>query len=148
MPIFNAFALPHRTIVLSQLLVDFCRDQRDQLAFVLGHEVAHIHLGHARERNFANALMTFAPLANPLLGIGLGMVFDRAYTREQEFEADHWAVRLSARADYEPSASVALLERLGHGNASSNLISKMLSTHPPLNERVHFLNEAIRQWKK
>ena len=56
MPVFNALALPHKTIVLSQLLVEFCRDQRDQLAFVLAHELAHIHLGHARKRTLANTV--------------------------------------------------------------------------------------------
>ncbi|MFL5341382.1 MAG: M48 family metalloprotease [Gemmataceae bacterium] len=144
-PVYNAFALPHQTIVLSQLLVEFCRDRVDQLAFVLGHEVAHIHLGHARERSFADAAMTVAPLANPLLGIGLGFLFDRAYTREQEFEADTWAVRLSARAGYAPSASVALLERLGHGGAPSNLVAAMLSTHPPMADRMQQLHAAIRE---
>src|SRR5205823_13397983 len=52
-PALNAFALPHKTVVVSQLLVDFCRDRADQMAFVLAHEVAHIHLGHARERTIA-----------------------------------------------------------------------------------------------
>jgi Zn-dependent protease with chaperone function len=146
-PTFNAFAMPHKTIVLSQLLVEFCRNERDQMAFVLAHEVAHIYLGHARERRFANGLMTVAPLANPLLGVGLGMLFDRAYSREQEFEADRWAVRLSARAGYVPSASIALLERLAGGEAPSNLVAEMLSTHPPMNDRLQHLSEAIRQCK-
>src|SRR5262245_54078606 len=42
-PVINAFALPHKTIVLSQLIVEFCRNERDQMAFVLAHEMAHIH---------------------------------------------------------------------------------------------------------
>jgi beta-barrel assembly-enhancing protease len=144
-PTFNAFAMPHKTIVLSQLLVEFCRNERDQMAYVLAHEMAHIHLGHARERTFANGLMTVAPLANPLLGIGLGMLFDRAYSREQEFEADSWAVRFSARAGCLPSASMTLLQRLGRGEAPSNLVSEMLRTHPPLTDRLQNLNEAIRR---
>jgi Zn-dependent protease with chaperone function len=144
-PAINAFALPHKTIVLSQLIVEFCRDQRDQMAFVLAHEMAHVHLGHARERSLANGLMTVAPLANPLLGVGLGMLFDRAYSREQEFEADRWAVRLSARAGYVPSASIALLERLAGGEAPSNLVSEMLGTHPPIKDRLQHLSEAIRR---
>jgi Zn-dependent protease with chaperone function len=143
LPALNAIALPHKTIVLSQLLVEFCRNQRDQMAFVLGHELAHIHLGHARERNVANGIMTVAPLANPLLGVGLGMFFDRAYSREQEFEADHWAVRFAARAGYVPSASIALLQRLGGGEAPNNLVSQLLGTHPPLTERLQHLREAI-----
>lgn len=143
-PALNAFALPHKTVVVSQLLVDFCRDRADQMAFVVAHEVAHIHLGHARERNWANAVLTVAPLANPLVGAGLRFLFDRAYTREQEFEADATAVRLCARAGYAPFGSVALLDRLAHGGAPGPLVAQLLSTHPPMAERVILLNQAIR----
>jgi Zn-dependent protease with chaperone function len=136
--------LPHKTIVLSQLFVEFCRGQSDQMAFVLAHELAHIHLGHARERSLANTLMGVTSIANPILGVGLRMLFDRAYTHEQEFEADDWAVRLSARAGYAPAGSVALLERLGVANGPTNLVSRMLSTHPPLKERVNLLKGAVR----
>ena len=145
MPVFNALALPHKTIVLSQLLVHFCRDQRDQMAFVIAHEVAHIHLGHARKRSWANALMNVAPLANPLLGAGLRMLFDLAYTREQEFEADNLAVKLLARAGYAPSASIALLERLVVASAPGNVVSTLMSTHPPVNERVSQLRELVHK---
>src|SRR5437879_6147961 len=65
MPALNAFALPYQTIVLTQSLVEFCRDERDQLAFVLGHEAAHIHLGHAKERSRARALAGVVRI-NPL----------------------------------------------------------------------------------
>ncbi len=115
MPVFNALALPHRTIVLSRLMVDFCRDRTDQMAFVVAHEVAHIHLGHARKRVLANTMMTVAPLANPLLGIGLRMLFDRAYTREQEFEADSYAVRLCSRAGY-AAQRLDCIARTARGN--------------------------------
>lgn len=147
-PTFNAFALPHRTIVVSQLLVDFCRGQTDQMAFVLGHEVAHLQLGHARQRDWANTLTKLVPLANPLIGFGVSMLFDRAFTREQEFEADAWAIRGCARAGYSPSASMKLLERLGNGSAPSNLVTEMLSTHPPLTERVVSLNQVISGFKR
>src|SRR5262245_57139323 len=40
MPMVNALALPHRTIVLAQPLVEFCRHERDQMAFVVAHEAA------------------------------------------------------------------------------------------------------------
>ena len=143
MPVFNALALPHRTIIVSQLLVDFCRDRRDQMAFVIAHELAHIQLGHARKRIMANTMMTVAPLANPLLGIGLRMLFDRAYTREQEFEADHFAVRICARAGYIPGESMTLLQRLASMDTPRNLVSDILGTHPPVSDRVQQIQYAI-----
>lgn len=143
MPVFNALALPHRTIVLSQLLVDFCRDRRDEMAFVIAHELAHIHLGHARKRMVANTMMTVAPLANPLLGMGLRWLFDRAYTREQEFEADGHAVRLCTRAGYASSASMTLLQRLASMDTPRNLVSQLLGTHPPVADRIQQIANAI-----
>lgn len=143
MPVFNALALPHKTIVLSQLLVDFCREQRDQIAFVVAHEAAHIHLGHARQRVLANALVTVAPVANPLLGMGLRWLFDRAYSREQEFEADLCAVRLCARAGYAPAEALALLERLGSMAAADSLVAQILGTHPPVKDRIRQLTGVV-----
>jgi Zn-dependent protease with chaperone function len=135
MPALNAFALPYTTIVLTQALVEFCRDERDQLAFVLGHEAAHIHLGHAKERSQANALATVVRI-NPLLGMGLKLLFDRAFSREQEYEADRLAVAMCARAGYSPRAAAAFLTRLGALTSSTGSIAQLLSTHPPLQERI------------
>src|SRR5262249_14511216 len=129
-PALNAFALPHQTVVVSQLLVAFGRDRADQMAFVLALEAAPIPLGPARDRNVANTVLTAAPLANPLIGMGLRTLFDRAYTREQEFEADEWAVRQCARAGYAPAAAMTLLSRLGHGEAPRDLVAGLLNTHP------------------
>lgn len=135
MPAFNAFALPYTTIVLSQSLVDFCRDERDQLAFVLGHEAAHIYLGHAKERSHANAMASVLKI-NPLIGMGFRMLFERAFSREQEFEADRLAVTLCARAGYAPQAAAAFLTRLGTFTSSTGGVAHLLSTHPPLQDRI------------
>lgn len=135
-PEFNAFALPHKTIVLAQPLVEFCRDARDQMAFIVAHEAAHIHLGHAGERSRANALVTVLRTANPLMGMGLRMLFDRAYSREQEFEADRVALTFCTRAGYAPLAATAFLARLGAFASSNGGVLQLLSTHPPLRERI------------
>ncbi len=138
---FNALALPHTTIVLAESLVEFCRHERDQLAFVLAHEAAHIHLGHAKERSRANALATLLRV-NPLLGIGLKFFFDRAFSREQEFEADRTAATLCANAGYAPQAGAAFLRRLGIFASSTGCVMQFLSTHPPLQERIMQLQQT------
>jgi Zn-dependent protease with chaperone function len=139
MPVFNAMALPHKTIVLAQSLVDFCRDDRDQMAFVVAHEAAHIHLGHAKERSRANTLVTVLGATNPLVGMGIRMLFDRAYSREQEFEADRVAATFCARAGYAPQAATAFLARLGAIAGSTGGVMQLLSTHPPVRERIEQL---------
>lgn len=135
MPVLNALALPHATIVLAESLVEFCRAERDQLAFVLAHEAAHIHLGHAKERSRANALATVLRV-NPLIGIAIRMLIDRAFSREQEFEADRVAVTFCARAGYAPQAGIAFLIRLGVFASSPGGVGQLMSTHPLLQERI------------
>jgi predicted Zn-dependent protease len=148
MPVFNALALPHKTIVLAQSLVEFCRDERDQMAFVVAHEAAHIHLGHAKERSRANTLVTVLGATNPLVGMGIRMLFDRAYSREQEFEADRLAATFCARAGYAPQAATAFLARLGAIAGASEGVLQLLSTHPPVRDRIEQLRPVTdRVWR-
>lgn len=130
---FNALALPHKTIVLAQSLVEFCRNERDQMAFVVAHEAAHIHLGHAAERSRIEAVTSFVP-ANPLAKIALQFCVGRTFNRQQEFEADRVAVSFCARAGYAPQAAVAFLERLAALDRST--VGALLDAHPPLAQRL------------
>jgi len=139
---FNALALPYKTIVVAQSLVDFCRDERDQIAFVLAHEVAHIHLGHAGERSRLNAFMTLLRATNVVAEIGLRFLLDRAFSREQELEADRFAVRFCARAGYAPQAAADFLERLPGVDRSIG-VGQLLDTHPPLKERISQIRSVI-----
>ena len=143
MPEFNALALPHTTIVLAESLVEFCRDERDQLAFVLAHEATHIYLGHAKERSRANALATVVRI-NPILGLGVKFLFDRAFSREQEYEADRIAAKLCARAGYAPQAGIVFLTRLGAFASSTGGVLQFLNTHPPLKDRIAQLQAVIQ----
>jgi predicted Zn-dependent protease len=142
LPVFNALALPHQTIVLSESLVEFCRHERDQIAFVVAHEAAHIYLGHAKERSRAKALTNVLRI-HPLLGMGIRFLFDRAFSREQEFEADRAAVKLCERAGYAPQAALAFFTRLGEFAGSTDVLPQILSTHPPLRERIAQLQASI-----
>jgi Zn-dependent protease with chaperone function len=135
LPVFNALALPHQTVVLSESLVEFCRHERDQLAFILAHEAAHIFLGHAKERSRAKALTNVLRI-NPLLGMGVRFLFDRAFSREQEFEADSAALKLCIGAGYAPGAAVAFLARLESFASENGSVIQLLSTHPPIRERI------------
>lgn len=141
MPMFNALALPHQTIVLAESLVEFCREQRDQMAFVLAHEAAHIHLGHAKERSRAKALANVVRI-NPLLGIGFRFLFDRAFSREQEFEADAVAVKFCVRAGFSGREAIAFMMRLDDFASSNGIATLLLSTHPPMRERIEQLQKS------
>jgi Zn-dependent protease with chaperone function len=143
LPILNAFALPHRTIILSQPLVSFCEGRRDELAFVLAHELAHITLGHANTRRWTNTALTATPLANPLLGMGLRFLVERAFSREQEYEADATAARTLHTTGYVASAGQQFLHRLRTTSMESKLMTEWLQTHPPILDRIAQLQQTL-----
>ena len=132
---FNALALSHKTIVIAESLVDFCRGQTHQMAFVIAHELSHLHRGHAREQSRATAMagmLTF----NPLLAMGVKALLGRVCSRENEFEADRDATTFCHRAGYSVQAGADFLERLRSGELPSGVIQQLMSTHPPLAERL------------
>src|SRR5947209_5098455 len=73
---FNALALSHKTIVIAEQLVEFCRGSAPQMAFVVAHEVAHIYRGHARERLGVGTVAGMLT-ANPIVAFGVRALFDR-----------------------------------------------------------------------
>ncbi|MCU0705735.1 MAG: M48 family metalloprotease [Fimbriiglobus sp.] len=134
----NALALPHRTVVVARSLVEFCRGHTAQLAFVLAHELAHITLGHAADRTRLNALAGLLGTTNLVVGMASRFLLDRAYGREQEFEADATAVRLCRAAGYAPGAGAEFLDRL-RGLDRGTGVGNLIDTHPPLAERIAYL---------
>lgn len=131
----NALALPHETIVMAKSLVSLRRDYPDQLAFVLAHEAAHIELGHAREKTSLDAITNLVTRANPPVGCAMQYLLGRAFSREQEFEADRLAIEYCRTAGYNPRAGIAFMEWLQTIGDDTGVI-QLMSTHPPLGARV------------
>lgn len=132
---FGAVSLSHKTIVLAESLVDFCRGRTPQMAFVLAHEVSHMHRGHGRERFGATDVAGMLTL-NPIMAFGVKKLLDTGRSRENEFEADRDALAFCHRAGYSPHAGVEFLERLTSGEVPRETVKQYLSTHPPLSERL------------
>jgi len=67
--------------------------------------------------------------------------------RENEFEADEWGTIYSARADHDPNAVVILLRRLQamESGQEADLLSSLLATHPPTQERITRVEQVIRE---
>lgn len=138
----NAFALPHRTIVVSLKLAEHCKSDRDQLAFVLAHEAAHIQLGHASEKSSLEEITKLALLANPPAGAIVSLLLDRAFSKEQEFEADAHAIKYCRNSYYLPERACDFLESLKSYSAESELL-ELLNTHPPLEHRTKRLRQLL-----
>src|SRR5690625_6198070 len=110
----------------------------DELAAVIGHEIAHALREHSREQLSQQVATQMglsvlsAILGSPTVGDLGGMLSDVVInlpnSRTQEAEADRMGVELAARAGYDPRAAVSLWQKMAQqGGAGS---PEFLSTHP------------------
>ncbi|MGD8629767.1 MAG: M48 family metallopeptidase [Gammaproteobacteria bacterium] len=148
----NAFALPGGKIGVYTGLLKVAENQ-DQLATVIGHEVAHVLARHSNERvsqKFAveQGLSLISAIANPqsgtgqtlmgLLGVGAQYGVLMPYSRIQESEADILGLDLMARAGFDPRESTRLW--INMGRAGGGQPPEFLSTHPSHSTRISDLN--------
>lgn len=115
----NAFALPGGYVFVTQGLLEACRRDRDELAFVVGHEMGHVVREHALERMVGRSALAGAVRALPaarliggLAGRGGLALLEKAHSREQEEEADSLGLRMAEAAGFDPLGSVRFLQRL------------------------------------
>ncbi len=141
----NAFALPGGPVFVSWPLLQICEGQRDELAFVLGHEMAHIVRRHTLDRIVKDAALSLllrqAPgrhAVSAWLGQAGRQMLSRAFSRDAELEADAFAVALVGAAGGEARAAGRLLQKLAGLPAvgSVTLAGDYFSTHPSFSERI------------
>ena len=124
-----------------------------ELAFVLGHEIAHVTAKHGAQKlsqiksiNFANILAhvitnqddlgTAGRLAN--MGINLAVL---GYGRENEFESDMLGLDYAHRAGYDTVKGARFLHTLKRQHDfEPDWLSQFLVSHPPHNERIERLD--------
>jgi predicted Zn-dependent protease len=148
----NAMALPGGFIFLSTSLVDLCERKPDELAFVVGHEMAHVVRGHAWDRMIQQtglqALSAVASRGGPM-GAWLrqqGMqVFVSAHSRDGELEADELGARLAATAGFSAAGGLSLLRRLERFGPDAAALGRYFASHPPARDRIASLTPLCRK---
>jgi len=149
-PETNAFALPGGYIFVTTGLLELCSQNQDEVAFVLAHEIAHVSRRHTVERLLTNSVLHAAcgtlsirnALGSWIRQVGTKFLTS-AYSRENESEADEFAVRLTTAAGFPPGAAERLLQRLWQQQkqAEPNALGEYFGSHPPLPERIRHLHE-------
>jgi predicted Zn-dependent protease len=146
-----ALALPGGFVFPTGALLELCERNGDVLAFILGHEMAHVVLGHAMERMLSRV---GAEGLSSLVSRGLlGPAFREsslewlqvAYGQEAELEADEFAVRVARAAGYQPAAALDWLKSLEHHRNGATLSGRYLTSHPPESERMAHIQRLLRQ---
>ena len=148
----NAFALPGGFIFVTRPLVDLCGADADKLAFIVGHEMAHVIRGHAMNRIISNCTISAAARIAPARGLvsawvrKVGVSFlESAYSQELESEADRLGVRLAAAAKYDARAAVGLLAQLARlsRGAEALPLGTYFSSHPAFEQRISAIERLL-----
>ena len=150
----NAFALPGGFIFVTRALLELCEWDRDETAFILAHEMAHVVRGHAMDRIMNSAVVTMASktgvaanvMRHRLVELGLRLLH-KAYSQDQELEADAFGVRLARSAGFDPRAAIRVLRKLeAKGDArDDSALGAYLSSHPPIELRMTELSRLLRR---
>ncbi len=144
----NAFALPGGKIGVYTGLLDVAKNQ-DQLATVIGHEIAHVLANHSNERisqaQITNAGLQITNLALndseykgiTMAALGLGVQFGvlLPYGRTQESEADIVGLELMTQAGFDPYQSIELWKNMAKASGGKQP-PELLSTHPSHSTRI------------
>ena len=145
----NAWCMPGGKIAVYSGLIEKLNITDDELAAVMGHEIAHALREHSRERASEQAVAGIGiSILATVAGVGQigqkGMEY--AYqgllglpnSREHETEADRIGVELAARAGFDPRTAITLWKKMG--NVGGSEPPKFMSTHPPRAERMQDLS--------
>jgi len=155
----NAYCMPGGKIMVYTGLIEKLNATDDELAAVMGHEIAHALREHGRERmsqayaqqiglvglaavvgaktKNKNAAAATVEVGSLVTALALTL----PNSREGEREADRIGLELAARAGYDPHAAVSLWQKMGaQGGAKP---PEWLSTHPAGQSRIQDLQRLI-----
>ena len=146
----NAWVMPGGKIAFYSGIIDKLALKDDEIAAIMGHEIAHALREHARERASEQAVANVAGTVGTVLGAIAGYdlrglsqggqlayqtTFGLKHSRMHETEADRIGVELAARAGYDPRAAIRVWQKMatlsgGRGGP------EFLSTHPSNESRI------------
>jgi len=148
----NAFCMPGGKIAFYTGILEQLGLTDDEVAMIMGHEMAHALREHARARIAkSQGTGTLLSLGAQLLGLGeLGNVAANVgtqlltlrFSREDETDADLVGLELAARGGYNPQAAVSLWEKMGKAGGGAGGPS-FLSTHPSGPDRIRQLQANV-----
>ena len=152
----NAFCMPGGRIAFFSGILTRLNLTDDEVAIVMGHEIAHALREHARKRAVQSTAVSIASklggaVLSQYLGIDpritdaganvAGQLTVMKFSRGDETESDLVGIDLAARAGFDPRAGVALWQKMGAVNAQQPM--EFLSTHPSGNSRIQDMQKQM-----
>ena len=157
----NAFCMAGGKMAIYTGMWDQLKATDDEIAQVMGHEIAHALADHTRERMSIAMTTAVATTAAAIvvgtrdMGPGAGLALTGAQlasvlaiqlpnSRQGESEADQIGIELAARAGYDPKSAVTLWDKMGKLGGGKGA-PEFLSTHPSPQNRAARLAELGAQ---
>ena len=149
-PTVNALCMPGGKIAVFTGILDALKLTDDELAMVLGHEMAHALREHARARE---AKLTITSVGTLAIGLVIGGnvgelarqgggLLNLKFNRDDEKDADLIGMEIAARAGYDPEAGITLWQKMGQ--VTGNARPPWLSTHPSSEDRLRRMRAAMK----
>jgi predicted Zn-dependent protease len=145
----NAFCMPGGKIAFYSGILTQLKLTDDEVAMVMGHEIAHALREHARERmgkatatngvavigsTVASVFFGVSPQITDLVANQGAKLLNLKFSRDDETEADLVGMEIAARAGYDPRAGVTLWQKMSAANKGAP--PQWLSTHPSGTTRI------------
>ena len=138
----NAFAVPGGYLYVYTGLIKYL-DTEDELAGVMGHELAHAAQRHSTQQmtkiygiDAVRQIITGNKDADAFGQLALGLV-SLKFSRKHEAEADDYSVTYLCGTDYHASGAAGFFEKIQAESKSSSKPPEFLSTHPDPGNRVN-----------
>ena len=123
----------------------------DELALILGHELAHITQGHVSRGALNTSLLGLGSQVVNVFSPGIGLIagqvgqlFLNHYNQDQEREADLVGLRYAAAAGYDPQVGAEIMRRMAEEEPQTATAS-FFSSHPSSAERAQTLRRVAAQ---
>jgi predicted Zn-dependent protease len=146
----NAFCMPGGKIAFFQGILEILKLTDDEVAMIMGHEIAHALREHARERaakstltnlGIGAAAILIGGNAGQLAQLG-GNLLTMKFSRSDETESDLIGMEIAARAGYDPRSGVSLWEKMSA--AQKGAPPQWLSTHPASSTRIETIKSNLK----
>jgi predicted Zn-dependent protease len=149
----NAFALPGGFVFVTRSLLELSQWNKDEIAFIVGHEMSHIIRGHAIERIINNSAIAFGTKtsrAGGVLGTCVGSIvknfLQSAYSQDSELEADTLGILLADAAAFDARAAIQMLLRLEKLKLPADQfdIGAYFASHPRFELRIQNAQQVLK----
>ena len=157
----NAFCMPGGKIVVYEGLLKICTSD-DELAVVVGHEVAHAVAKHSNERisqqllteygaqivgqALSNKSESIQKVGNTVYGLGSQYGVTLPFSRKHESEADYMGLIFMTMAGYNPNTAITFWQKMSASGGAS--IPEFMSTHPSDATRISDIQKYLPELQK